>query len=242
MRSLRLTLSILATALLLACNAGVAAPAADAPAAKVPTREDEKTLYALGAMLAKNLAAFELTPAEMTMVQQGMADTAAGKATELKLEEYQPKVQALAQARGMQRAAKEKEKGTAYIAAAAAKPGATKTASGMVYTETTAGTGATPSATDKVKVHYRGTLLDGTEFDSSIARGQPAEFSLNQVIACWTEGLQKMKVGGKATLVCPSDLAYGDRGQRSIPAGATLVFEVELLDILKAPAAAPAAQ
>lgn len=233
MKSLRLSLSVLCAALFFACNAGVAAPAADAPTAKAPTTEEEKTVYALGAMMAKNLAVFDLTPAEVALVAQGLSETAAGKSAIAKLEEYQPKVQALAQSRGAQRAVKEKEKGAAYVAEAAAKPGATKTASGMVYTETVAGTGASPAATDKVKVHYRGTLLDGTEFDSSIARGQPAEFGLNQVIPCWTEGLQKMKVGGKSTLVCPSEIAYGDRGQRSIPGGATLVFEVELLDIVK---------
>ncbi len=109
-----------------------------------------------------------------------------------------------------------------------------KTASGLVYTELKAGDGPSPTATDTVKVNYRGTLADGTEFDSSYKRGQPAEFPLNRVIACWTEGVQKMKVGGKAKLVCPPSIAYGDRGAgRAVPPGATLTFEVELLDIKK---------
>ena len=109
-----------------------------------------------------------------------------------------------------------------------------KTASGLVYTELKAGSGPSPTATDTVKVNYRGTLADGTEFDSSYKRGQPAEFPLNRVIPCWTEGVQKMKVGGKAKLVCPPSIAYGDRGAgRAVPPGATLTFEVELLDIKK---------
>ena len=109
-----------------------------------------------------------------------------------------------------------------------------KTASGLVYTELKAGSGASPNATDTVKVNYRGTLADGTEFDSSYKRGQPAEFPLNRVIPCWTEGVQKMKVGGKAKLVCPPSIAYGDRGAGSaVPPGATLTFEVELLEIKK---------
>ncbi len=108
-----------------------------------------------------------------------------------------------------------------------------KTASGLIYAEVAAGGGASPKANDKVRVHYRGTLVDGTEFDSSLKRGQPAEFPLGGVIPCWTEGLQKMKVGGKARLVCPSDIAYGDQGRPSIPPGATLIFEVELLAIVK---------
>ncbi len=96
------------------------------------------------------------------------------------------------------------------------------------------GAGSSPQASDKVKVHYHGTLPDGTVFDSSVQRGEPATFALNGVIRCWTEGLQRMKVGGKAKLVCPSDTAYGDRGMppRILP-GATLIFEVELLDIVK---------
>jgi FKBP-type peptidyl-prolyl cis-trans isomerase FkpA len=120
----------------------------------------------------------------------------------------------------------------AYLEKAAAVPGAIRTASGMVYRELKAGTGPSPKATDEVKVHYRGTLVDGTEFDSSYKRNEPATFPLNQVIPCWTEGMQKMKVGGKAQLVCPSSIAYGDRGSPpEIPGGATLIFEIELLGI-----------
>src|SRR5580698_2643471 len=112
-----------------------------------------------------------------------------------------------------------------FLDKAAAEPGAVKTASGLVYRETAPGTGASPKATDTVKVHYRGTLIDGTEFDSSYKRNEPAEFPLNRVIPCWTEGVQKMKVGGKARLVCPASIAYGDAGSPPvIPGGATLVF------------------
>jgi len=110
-----------------------------------------------------------------------------------------------------------------------------KTASGLIYQELKPGTGPSPTASDKVKVNYRGTLTDGKEFDSSYSRGQPAEFPLNRVIPCWTEGVQKMKVGGKAKLTCPSKIAYGDRGTPGgpIPPGATLIFEIELLGIEK---------
>ena len=114
----------------------------------------------------------------------------------------------------------------------AAAPGAVKTSSGLIYRELRAGSGASPAATDTVKVHYRGTLIDGTEFDSSYKRNEPAEFPLNRVIPCWTEGVQRMKIGGKSQLVCPSAIAYGERGSPPvIPGGATLVFEIELLGI-----------
>ena len=121
------------------------------------------------------------------------------------------------------------------LAAAAAKEqGATVTPSGLVYRALTEGKGASPTATDIVKVHYRGTLANGTEFDSSYKRNQPAEFPLNGVIPCWTEGVQRMKVGGKAKLTCPSAIAYGSRGAGGvIPPNATLQFEVELIDIGK---------
>lgn len=115
---------------------------------------------------------------------------------------------------------------------AAAESGAVRTPSGMVYRELTAGTGQSPQPTDMVKVNYRGTLTNGTEFDSSYKRNEPAQFPLNRVIPCWTEGLQHMKVGGKAKLTCPANLAYGDQGSPpTIPGGATLIFEVELLGI-----------
>ncbi len=117
-------------------------------------------------------------------------------------------------------------------AAAAKEEGAVVTPSGLVYRALQAGTGASPGATDKVKVHYRGTFLDGREFDSSYKRNAPIEFPLNGVIPCWTEGVQKMKVGGKAKLTCPPSIAYGERGAGGvIPANATLQFEVELLGI-----------
>jgi FKBP-type peptidyl-prolyl cis-trans isomerase FkpA len=119
------------------------------------------------------------------------------------------------------------------LAKAAAEPGAQVTPSGLVFRSLKEGTGASPAATDVVKVHYRGTFPDGREFDSSIKRGQPASFPLNRVIKCWTEGVQKIKVGGKAKLTCPAAIAYGDKGAGGgeIPPGATLLFEVELLGI-----------
>lgn len=120
----------------------------------------------------------------------------------------------------------------AYLQQAAAEPGAVKTSSGLVYRELRAGSGASPRPSDVVKVNYRGTLIDGTEFDSSYKRNQPAEFPLDRVVPCWTEGLQHMKVGGKAQLVCPSEIAYGQEGSPPlIPGGATLIFEIELLGV-----------
>jgi FKBP-type peptidyl-prolyl cis-trans isomerase FkpA len=121
---------------------------------------------------------------------------------------------------------------SAFIASSAYAAGGTETLpSGVTVTQITEGSGAQPKATDTVTVHYRGTLADGTEFDSSYKRGEPAAFPLNRVVPCWTQGLQKMKVGGKAKLVCPPATAYGDRGAGPIPPNSTLTFEVELLKI-----------
>ena len=120
----------------------------------------------------------------------------------------------------------------AYLEKAAAEPGAIRTSSGLIFRELRPGSGAGPHRTSKVKVNYRGTLVNGTEFDSSYKRGQPAEFGLDQVVPCWTEGVQRMHPGGKAQLVCPSQIAYGDAGSPpTIPPGATLIFEIELLEI-----------
>ena len=120
----------------------------------------------------------------------------------------------------------------ATLTAASKEAGAKVTASGLVYRSLKDGTGASPAATDRVKVHYKGTFPDGKEFDSSYKRNEPTEFPLNGVIPCWTEGVQLMKTGGKAKLTCPSNIAYGQRGAGGvIPPNATLVFEVELLAI-----------
>ncbi|NRF68863.1 FKBP-type peptidyl-prolyl cis-trans isomerase [Aquincola sp. S2] len=119
------------------------------------------------------------------------------------------------------------------VAKAAKEPDAVLTDSGLVFRSLTEGKGASPKATDVVKVHYRGTFPDGKEFDSSFSRNAPAEFPLDRVIKCWTEGVQRIKVGGKAKLTCPPAIAYGERGTPGgpIPPNATLQFEVELLEI-----------
>ena len=206
---------------------------------KPPTTEDEQAVYALGLSFYSQLQAFDLSPAEVEILKRAITD-ASNKTPAGKLEEWGPKINVLAQARRQKVADKQKAASAEFLAKAAAEPLSMKTDSGIVYRELTAGTGASPKATDQVKVHYRGTLTDGTEFDSSYKRNEPATFPLTNVIKCWTEGVQKMKVGGKSRLVCPSDLAYGDQGRPGIPPAAVLVFEIELLEIVSTPA--PAAQ
>ena len=197
--------------------------------------EQDKTFYALGLAIGgqvkDSVQVFKLTPAELTIVLSGLNDSLTGKQAKVDLNTYGPKIQAIATERTAQASTAEKQAAGAFIAERAKEPGAQRSASGVIYIPIKEGAGASPTATSTVKVHYHGTLRDGTVFDSSVQRGQPISFPLNGVIPCWTEGVQKMKVGGKAKLVCPSDTAYGDQGSGPIPGGATLVFEVELLAI-----------
>jgi FKBP-type peptidyl-prolyl cis-trans isomerase FkpA len=213
-----------------------------------PKTDEDKVVYALGVLVAKQvpLASFELTDKEMELVKAGFVDSIRDKATldDKAIQEMIPKLQELQSKRAEVGVKRNKDEGAAYVAKAAAESGAKKTASGLVYKITQEGTGAQPQATDTVKVHYTGKFVDGKEFDSSKKHGdQPAEFPLNAVIPCWTEGVQLLKVGGKAQLVCPSEIAYGDQVQPPMRPGATLLFDVELVDIVKpgAAAAAPAA-
>ncbi|HEY8516493.1 MAG TPA: FKBP-type peptidyl-prolyl cis-trans isomerase [Candidatus Binatia bacterium] len=207
-----------------------------AAGAQTLATDDQKTLYALGIALSRNLASFNLTPDELKIVEAGLQDGVTGQEPKVDMNTYGPKIQSFAQARATATAQKEKDASKGFLENAAKEKGAQKLPSGVIYTETKAGTGESPKATDRVKVHYHGTLTDGTVFDSSVERGEPVTFPLNGVIPCWTEGVQKMKVGGKAKLICPSDTAYGDRGAPpKIKPGATLVFDVELLDIEAAP-------
>jgi len=220
----------LAVALMLGCLGACGA----APKPVEPKTEEEKTLYALGLSLGNNVASFKLTGPELEMVKAGLADAATGGTAKVDLATYGPKIRELFQSRMAAAAGAAKEKSKGFVEAAAKEPGAKAMPSGLVYTEIKKGEGPSPQPTDQVKVHYRGTLTDGTEFDSSYKRNEPATFPLNGVIKCWTDGVGMMGVGGKAKLVCPSEIAYGDNGRPPvIPPGATLVFEVELLEIVK---------
>ncbi len=193
--------------------------------------DEEKTIYAIGLSMARSLRPFSLAPAELELINRALTDAGAGKPA-VDLEVWGPKIQSLGEARAPMLLKREKDAAAVFVDKALKEPGTIKTASGLVYKELTAGTGASPTAADTVKVHYRGTLIDGTEFDSSYKRNEPAQFPLSGVIPGWTEGVQLMKIGGKSRLICSSDLAYGDQGRPPlIPGGATLVFEIELLEI-----------
>ncbi|MDH4252550.1 MAG: FKBP-type peptidyl-prolyl cis-trans isomerase [Nitrospira sp.] len=202
-------------------------------ASQDPANDDQKTLYALGLAISQSLGSFSLSDAELDMVKNGLTDGVLKRPHKADLQTFGPKIQQLQQSRVALVAEGEKKAGAAFLTKAASEKGATKTESGIVITTIKPGTGATPKATDTVKVHYHGTLTDGTVFDSSVKRGEPATFPLDKVIKCWTEGVQQVKVGGKSRLVCPSNLAYGDAGSPPvIKPGSTLVFEVELLEIV----------
>ena len=202
-------------------------------ASQDPANDEQKTLYALGLAISQSLGTFSLSETELDMVKNGITDGVLKRPQKVDLQTFGPKIQQLQQSRLAVAAESEKKAGAAFMAKAASEKGATKTESGIVISTIKPGTGATPKATDTVKVHYHGTLTDGTVFDSSIKRGEPATFPLNKVIKCWTEGVQLIKVGGKSRLVCPSNLAYGDGGSPPvIKPGSTLVFEVELLEIV----------
>jgi len=226
-------LLLAAAALSGACQKPAAPLASPSPSSAAMT-EDEKTIYALGAMIGQRFAGpMRLSEKELEILQRGVKATAHGGQPEFPVADYAPKFDALARSRAAVGAAETKTQTVAFRDAAAAEPGAVKLASGLVYKTVKPGSGASPKTADTVRVHYHGTLPDGKVFDSSVQRGQPAEFAVNQVIPCWTEGVQRMKVGEKAKFVCPSEIAYGDSGtpDGSIPPGATLVFEVELLAI-----------
>jgi FKBP-type peptidyl-prolyl cis-trans isomerase FkpA len=217
--------------------------------AKIET-EEQKTLYTLGTMFGGRLSQLELTDDELSAVAQGMKDSAKGTKLLVDDPEYQKKVQDLFRTRMEKVSAKLKTSGTEFIEKFVKDEGAQKTASGLAYKITEAGSAKKPKEDETVEVHYHGTLTDGTVFDSSKERGKTVSFPLNRVIKGWTEGLQLIGEGGKIKLVIPSELAYGDAGAPpKIPGGSTLVFDVELVKIegkqaeasaAPAPKAAPA--
>ncbi len=220
--------------MLVACNSN------DPKKISLSTEED-KTFYAMGFMLGSNLQRLNLTDKEMGALYKGLSASAKNEKAEVDMNTYQQKIQTLFKERMDKVADTEKKTGIDFLEKFSKEEGSKKTESGLVYKVMKEGTGATPGPEDEVEVHYHGTLIDGTVFDSSVDRGQTISFPLNRVIKGWTEGLQLMKEGGKTKFVIPSELAYGDAGAGpKIPGGATLVFEVELFKVKKAGAAKPA--
>lgn len=218
------------------CCLALAVPSFSAAATNAYKTDDERTVYTIGYLMGRNVATFNLKPAEVKVLQAGLADSVTGKPATVDVATFQPRINEMLQSRMSAGAEAEKAKGKAFSDKFIAENKPLPITGGGWYKELQAGTGASPLSTDNVKVHYRGTTTEGEEFDSSYKRNQPTEFPLDRVIPCWTRGITLMKVGGKGKLVCPSDVAYGDPGRPGIKPGATLVFEVELLDIIKAPA------
>jgi len=237
-----LTVSLLAHA----TSASAPEPAATVPsagprAAAAPGgNSNDQLFYALGVLLSQNLTTFDLSEHEFRQVLRGFTD---GFRHHAKLEDAQsriPALQGVQRERGLLLMQRQKTAGAAYLAKVAARPGARRTPSGLVYMPVVQGTGAAPQPTDRVTVQYTGKLIDGTVFDSSVRRGKPATLPLVGIIPCWREALQLMKVGGKARVICPSNAAYGDRGRPPvIPPGATLDFQIELLAVMPGPATLP---
>ncbi len=192
--------------------------------------EKDKASYSLGMLIGQNTQNFG--DLNFDALIEGLKQQHNGEETTITLEEADATLKAYQQKVAGEKAAVAAAEGEAYQAENKAREGVMVTDSGLQYEVLTEGDGPKPAVTDTVSVHYVGTLLDGTEFDSSVARGEPAEFGLNGVIPGWTEGLQLMNTGSKYRFVIPSDLAYGERGAGgAIGPGATLIFEVELLEI-----------
>lgn len=195
------------------------------------TTDKDKLSYSLGLMIGERVLK-QYGEVDYQILLQGIIAQHQGKDALMDLSEAGRILGELQQKMNEQKFAETKSKGEAFLEANAKRDGVTVTASGLQYTVITAADGAKPAATDSVTVHYRGTLLDGTEFDSSYSRNEPATFALNQVIGGWTEGVQLMNVGSKFKFAIPYNLAYGERGAgNSIGPFETLIFEVELLKI-----------
>jgi FKBP-type peptidyl-prolyl cis-trans isomerase len=202
-----------------------------------PNMKDEKAQYsyAIGVQIAQNLKGQNI-PLDTKAFAAAVKDITEGKEPLMKDDERMAALRKMSE--GLQKkqaeaGAENIKKGEEFLEANKAKEGVKVTKSGLQYKVVSEGTGKTPKATDKVEVHYRGRLIDGKEFDSSYSRNQPAQFPVNAVIPGWTEALQLMKTGSKYELYIPSALAYGERGQQGIPPNSVLVFDVELLSIVK---------
>ncbi|MGC8867245.1 MAG: FKBP-type peptidyl-prolyl cis-trans isomerase [Elusimicrobiales bacterium] len=200
---------------------------------KKDIKDVRSSAYMLGVAMTRNISAYDFSKQEIDDMIKGFSDGLRNKPDYRNTVDYN-KVNEMIKAKKNELMKKNKKKGEEYLKKLSSQPNAAVIDNGIVYVRTTEGKGASPSENDTVKVHYSGKLIDGKEFDSSYKKNQPAEFKLNSVIPCWTKAITKMKIGEKATIGCPSDTAYGDNGiEMVIPPGSTLIFDVELLDIVK---------
>ena len=216
------------------------APGKSTAAGSIMSSQDSIS-YSIGLFMAQSLKQQGMTDLNNALLMRGMDDALKGQKTQLSMEQagqvmnaFQQKQFAVRNAESMKVSAENKKTGNAFLAANKAKTGVTTTASGLQYSVEKEGTGVKPTATDRVKVHYTGRLLDGKVFDSSVERETPVEFGVSEVIKGWTEALQLMPVGSKWKLYIPAELAYGDRSMgQDIKPGSTLLFDVELLEVVK---------
>ncbi len=205
--------------------------AAPAFAAGKRMTEKQKTLYAVGLVIARQLAVFELTPAEYRYVRKGIRDGLRGKKPLVDFAEYSKKSQELGIARRDAHGKRLERKAKAFIEKAARQPGAVKTASGVVYQPLKEGTGSPPTDENSVKIDYTSTLVDGKEMVSTYKNGEPDEAVVKELMPCLATGVKMMKPGGRARLVCPPDTALKGEGYGVIPPNATLVFNVVLREV-----------
>jgi FKBP-type peptidyl-prolyl cis-trans isomerase FkpA/FKBP-type peptidyl-prolyl cis-trans isomerase FklB len=212
------------------------APAPNDPAAageSLPTAE-ARSLYTLGQLISRTLETFSLTPQELEWVKSGLDDGVLRRPPRVDLAAEATGLPALQEARRAATLERERSAGAAFLSAALQEPGVQRHASGFVMQPLAPGHGEQPSALDHVRVHYEGMLIDGTVFESSRDRTDPATLPVRGVIPCWSEALQSMRVGGRSRLICPAELAYGDRGSPpAVRPGATLVFDIELLGVVR---------
>jgi FKBP-type peptidyl-prolyl cis-trans isomerase len=236
------TAAALALLPLVALAADPAAPApppgaaAQPPAAAKEPADKGKALYSVGLAVANDLEVFALSPSELETVLKGIRDGVAGKPRFPLDARMQGAINELYRARSPKAlekaAAREKQQGPPYLAKMAKEKGAARTPGGAIVIPLREGTGPSPAPTDKVKVHYTGSLVSGRVFETTVNRG-PVELPLAQTVRCWTEAFPTLKVGGRAKIVCPPELAYGESGKGGLPGNAVLTFEVELLEIVK---------
>lgn len=218
-------LLLIATIIALTASPSLAAPTK-------PMTEEAKTLYGVGLVIARQLSVLHLTPQELKLVQQGLADGVTGKPPLVDFATYSKKSQELGLTRRDAHGRKLAGQARDYMDKAAKERGAIRTENGVIYRSLKEGTGERPTDNDKVRLHYRGMLIDGTEIENTYKGGEPDDVPVGNLLRCLSDGVKMMKAGGRARLVCPPDTAFGQEGSGAIPPEATLVIEMEFLAIM----------